>query len=116
MACWGYLKEDSEYRKLLGVEKIPIMSIVPIIPGEDGNPLCYQLSHKELKEGQIEDLAQKLIKKYPADFPDIDSAIAYIKTGLPLQSSHFSSVGSDDYFHMPWGAALNALAQFNQAN
>ncbi|MBN3946745.1 MAG: hypothetical protein HWQ38_09710 [Nostoc sp. NMS7] len=115
MACWGIIDESSEFYEIFKTNRIPIRSIVPFVPRESGMPLCYMVLMEEMPSQVIERLSRKIYEAWKSECKNLQVARDYlIKSGLPLKTSHFSSVGSDDYFQMPCGAALNAALHFAQ--
>lgn len=115
MACWANCKPESEFYSIFGDQPVPIRSIVPIIPREEGSPPCYIVLVDKLEVSQAENLAQKLFEKWQLECTSIEQARQYILDGLPLKTSHFNGCSSDDFFMMPWGVALNAATHFAYA-
>jgi hypothetical protein len=113
MACWGRINQDSELYSIFGDSEVPIVSIVPFIPREDGCPPCYMVKGNALSPELLEKTASLILQQWQEECTSLEVAKQYIiNNGLPLLTTHFSSVFSDDYFHMPMGAALNALIHF----
>jgi hypothetical protein len=107
MACWAYLKQDSELRDIFPTGSVPIVSIVPGIPREEGAPLCYWVKGSELNEEQVERLAQLIFEMWLPECSNMGQAREYVRNDLPLKATHFNGCGTDDHFQMPWGAAMN---------
>lgn len=116
MTCWANCKRESEFYPIFGDQPVPIRSIVPIIPRELGAPPCYVVLVEDLELAQANALAEMLFQKWQPECQSIEQAKQYILDGLPLKTSHFNSCGSDDYFMMESGAALNAAIHFAYAN
>ena len=112
MTCWGNCKSESEFYSIFGDQPVPIRSIVPIIPREEGSPPCYVVLGEKLGQAQVNALAEKLLNYWSPECRSIEQARQYILDGLPLKTSHFNGCSSDDFFMMPWGAALNASIHF----
>lgn len=112
MASWTNANPESELYAIFGDLKIPILSIVPIIPREIGSPPCYVILGNELPTEIVKQLATKLFELWQPECESLDMAIEYVLQGLPLKTSHFNGCGTDDYFQMPMGAALNAAIHF----
>ena len=112
MACWATCKRESVFYSIFGDDPVPIKSIVPIIPREEGSPPCYVVLVEKLEVAQANALAEMLLKRWSPECQSIEQAKQYILEGLPLKTSHFNVCGSDDYFMMKWGAALNAAIHF----
>lgn len=115
MACWATCKRESEFYVIFGGERVPIKSIVPIIPREKSSPPCYVVLVKELEVSQANTSAEILFQQWSPECQSIEQAKQYILEGLPLKTSHFTGCSSDDYFMMQWGTALNAAIHFAYA-
>ncbi|WP_375470992.1 hypothetical protein [uncultured Nostoc sp.] len=110
MASHAYCNESSDFFPVFGNQAVPIRSIVPIIPREHGAPPCYVVLVDQLSESIIEQLAEMIFQEWQPECKSIQMAREYmLQDGLPLRTTHFSSVGTNDYFQMPMGAALNAI-------
>lgn len=107
MSCWGYLKETSQLYPIFGTQGVPILSLIPIIPREQGAPLCYVILGNELSREILDQLAAKLFELWQPECIDLEMAREYITKGLPLKTTHFSGVGGDNLYQMPMAAALN---------
>jgi hypothetical protein len=107
MASWGILKDDCPFASVFPDRRVEIRSIVPIIPREIGSPPCYIVEGENLSRGQLRNLAERLYQIWQPECDSVGAAAAYILEGLPLKTSHFSSVGTNDYFQVPVGLALN---------
>lgn len=114
MSCWAYCKPESEFYSIFGSDPVPIKSIVPIIPREEGCPLCYLVLVDRLRVDQAEALAQAVFQQWFSECQSIEQARQYILEGLPLKTSHFNGCSSDEYHMMKWGAALNAAMHLHQ--
>lgn len=115
MSCWGTIDEESELYNLFQSSRIPIRSIVPFIPRESGMPLCYMVLTNELSKEAIEQLSRKIFEAWKPECKNLQEARDYLlENGLPVKTTHFSSVATDDYFQMPSGVALNAVLHFAQ--
>lgn len=112
MACWTTCKRESEFFEIFGNDQVPIRSMVPIVPREEGSPPCYVVLGKELGQAQVNALAERLLNYWSPECHSIEQARQYILDGLPLKTSHFNGCSSDDFFMMPWGVALNASIHF----
>lgn len=91
---WAHLNEDTPFNHLFPYGVVPIQSIFPIIPREQGCPECYVVDGKHLTEDQINGLATILLEQWPQECSDFLQAIAYIRDGLPLKKSWFSGCGT----------------------
>ncbi|RCJ29196.1 hypothetical protein A6769_35975 [Nostoc punctiforme NIES-2108] len=60
----------------------------------------------------VEQLAIKLFDVWRPECESLQMATDYILKGLPLKTSHFNGCGTDDYFQMQMGTALNAAIHF----
>lgn len=98
MACWAYMKPESELFEIFQTDQVPILSIIPIIPREAGCPQCYIVLGDQLSQEQVTALAHKLYHLWQPECADPEQARNYILEGLPLKTSHFLGVGTDDYF------------------
>lgn len=107
MASFAYLKQDSELRSIFPSGTVPIVSIVPAVPREEGAPLCYWVKGSELSEEQLHQLAELIFETWRPECESYDQALASVLNDLPLRTTHFSGCGTDDHFQMPWGAAMN---------
>lgn len=111
MSCWANLKEESDLWEIFPSGSVPIVSIVPIIPREEGCPLCYVVKGTELTSEQLHKLAERIYQQWQPECVDLQQAIDYVLSDCPLKVSHFSGIGTDDYFQVPWGAALNVATR-----
>jgi hypothetical protein len=107
MASWGTLKEDCPFAEIFPERRVEIRSIVPIIPREQGSPPCYVVKGEALSQEQLKKLANRLYEIWQPECESVGAAAEYILEGLPLKTTHFSSVTTDDYFQVPVGVALN---------
>lgn len=113
MSCWASLKRDSEFYNLFPNGRVQILSIVPVIPREEGCPPCYLVLGNRLTPQQLEQLAQLLQRWWPHECQSLEQAKEYIlRENLPLKTSHFDNVSTDDIFYIPNGVALNAAINF----
>jgi hypothetical protein len=96
MKTIAYLKEDTPFNELFLDGKVPIISIFPIIPREEGCPPCYIVNANELTEQQINGLATKLLEYWPTECLSLDEAIAYVRKGLPLKTEWFDGCSTSD--------------------
>jgi hypothetical protein len=108
MACWTKVNPDSELYPIFGDRSVPILSIVPFVPRESGMPLCYMVLGEQLPDEIVNQLAQKIYETWQGECESLEMAREYVLQGIPLKTSHFHGAGTDDYFQMPHGAALNA--------
>lgn len=107
MASYAFCNPDSDLFPIFGDEAIPILSIVPIIPREHGAPPCYVILGRELSENVRHQLAMKLFEMWQPECESIEMASEYILEGLPLKTTHFVGVGTDEQQQMIMGSALN---------
>jgi hypothetical protein len=91
---WGFLKHNTPFAKIFPDGKVPLISIFPIIPREDGYPECYLLDAKNLSNLDVAMLAQMVMQSWSDECRDIGVAIAYVRNGLPIRVDHFETVGS----------------------
>lgn len=75
---------------------MPIRSIIPIIPREEGSPPCYIVLGEKLEQAQVNALAEMLLEKWSPECSSIEQASQYILEGLPLKTSHFNGCGTND--------------------
>ena len=115
MACWAKIKPESEFYPIFNNIDVPIQSLVPFVPRSSGNPLCYMVLVNELPVTITEQLAQKLFELWQSECKSYDAARNYILKGLPMKTSHFQSVISDDHYQMQMGAAINIAAHSSQS-
>lgn len=94
METWANLKPDTPFNKLFPDSKVPIKSIFPIIPREEGSPHCYVVDAKYLSQEQIQALAEELYQMWQPECTSVQMAIDYINQGLPLNIEHFNGVTS----------------------
>lgn len=97
MKTWGNLKPTTHLNQIFTDGKVPIKSVVPIIPREEGSPSCYLLDADYLSQEQIEALALGLYQMWQPECESVQMAIDYIHRGLPLNCEHFDGVTSTDY-------------------
>ncbi len=107
MTSHAYCSENSEFFSIFGSQAVPIKSIVPIIPREHGAPPCYVVLVEQLPLTIANQLAEMIYEEWQPECESLQMAKEYILQGLPLRITHFSGVGTDDYYQMPMGAALN---------
>ena len=94
---WGYLKPNSPFTHIFPEGSVPLVSLFPIIPREEGCPPCYLVKGRALTDAQVEALAQLLAQRDPntAGYP-LEELKAYIRQDLPLKTEWFSGVGTSD--------------------
>ena len=115
MTCFATCQAESEFYSIFGDRPVPIRSIVPITPREEGSPPCYVVLGEKLGQAQVNALAEMLFQRWSPECESIEQDKQYILEGLPLKTSHFNGCGSDDYFMMAQGAAWNAAIHFAYA-
>lgn len=103
--CWGHILPESELYSIFGDRPVPLQSIFPFIPREEGCPPCYLvLLDPEKHREQFEAMAQKLYEKWRPECASLLQAKEYLSSnGLPLQQKHFISVGTDRNIALEWG-------------
>ena len=94
METWAELKPDTPFNQIFPDSKVPIKSIVPIIPDSEGSPPCYVIDAAFLSEDQIKELALGLYQTWRPKCTSVAMAIDYIRRGLPLSCEHFSGVAT----------------------
>jgi hypothetical protein len=114
MASWATLKQGNELWEIFPSGNVPIISIVPITPREAGCPLCYVVESSELTNEQLQKLAERIHQQWYPECDDIQDAIDYISNGCPLKTTHFSGVSTDDFYQVPWGAAMNIAMRMQE--
>lgn len=114
MASWAYVKHTSTLYEIFGSNPVPIESIVPGVPREKGCPLCYWIMVDKLDQQVLAALAERLYHQWQPECSSVEESYEYILKGLPLRTSHFFGVGTDDYFMIPWGAALSLSAHLQE--
>jgi hypothetical protein len=96
MSSWGYLKADTPFAAIFPDGRVPLQSIMAIIPREEGAPRCYVVDGAQLTDQQVERLAARLYEIWRPECESAEQAAAYIQGGLPLRADYFSTVGTDD--------------------
>jgi len=93
----GHLKSDSPFTAIFAPDGIvPLKSIVPMIPREEGCPKCYELDAEKLTEPQLQQLAELLYQRWQPECESIEMAVNYIREpGLPLECKWFDGVSTD---------------------
>lgn len=114
MSSWATIKEENELWEIFPTGNVPIVSIVPIIPREEGCPLCYVVDETELSTKQLHKLAQRIYQQWQPECTNIQEAMDYVLNGCSLKTTHFSGVSTDDFYQMPWGAALNIAMRMQE--
>lgn len=116
---WASLKPSTPFSHLFPDGRVPIRSIMPIIPGEAGNPPCYLVPGNQLTAEQICGLAQMLVRTNP-ECKTLEQAIAYIRDdALPLRTDWFTGISSVDQGMMlslaEFGEELRSVADEDEA-
>jgi hypothetical protein len=92
---WGHLVATAPFLPIFPTGRVPLISIWPIIPREEGAPRCYLVNVAELSDDQVEQLAAMLWELWRPECESVEQAVAYIREqGLPLKVDWFSSVGT----------------------
>lgn len=89
---WATLRPDTPFSSLFPDRQVPIRSVIPIVPREEGAPPCYMVEGNLLADEQLRALAGLLLEMWSPECESIDQAIAYIRDGLPLRCEWFNSV------------------------
>lgn len=94
---FGYLVADSPFGNIFPDGEVPLVSILPIVPGAHGNPNCYVVDAQFLTSNQVEDLAL-LLAQSNCDTAEhsLDELKQYVLEGLPLRASWFRGVSTSD--------------------
>lgn len=94
---WGRLKVDTPFSHIFPDGSVPLVSIVSIIPREQGCPPCYLVKGQALTDEQVEQLALVLAERDPntEGYP-LEELKAYVRQDLPLKTEWFSGVGTSD--------------------
>ncbi|WP_160166350.1 hypothetical protein [Calothrix sp. PCC 7507] len=95
METWASLKPDADFNQINQIfpdGKVPIKSMVPIIPRDAENPPCYVVDANFLSSEQIQALAEGLYEMWQPECKSVQMAIDYIRRGLPLKCEYFSGV------------------------
>lgn len=92
---WANLKPDTPFNRIFPDGRVPIASIVPIIPRDENGPPSYLADPAHLTERQINSLAEMLQQQWD-ECETIEQAIEYIKGGLPLRKDWFEGISSTD--------------------
>lgn len=93
---WAHLNENTPFNHLFPSGVVPVQSIFPIVPGKEGNPPCYLVDARFLSECQIQGLASMILAQDHSPITDEQEAIAYIKSGLPVQTKWFCGFGTSN--------------------
>lgn len=91
---WAYLKEDTPFSEIFPDRHVPIRSIFPIIPREQGSPPCYVVDSSFLSQMQIDALAEQLFYMWQPECSSLEEAKDYIMQGLPLKTDWFNGASS----------------------
>ncbi len=92
---WGYLIDTAPFLPVFPNGRVPLISIWPIIPREEGAPRCYLVNVAELSDDQVAHLAAMLLEMWRPECESVEQAAAYIREeGLPLRVSWFSTIGT----------------------
>lgn len=94
---WANLKPDTPFNHLFSDGRVPIRSPLPIIPREEGSPLCYMVPGSLLTEEQLRGLAELIWQQWQPECQSVEQAVEYIRgDALPLRVDWFSSFTSSD--------------------
>ncbi|MEH2274652.1 MAG: hypothetical protein V7K40_07525 [Nostoc sp.] len=96
METWASLKSNTPFNQIFTDGKVPIKSIVPIIPRDKTSPACYVVDADFLSNQQILVLAERLYQMWQPECTDVQMAVDYIRQGLPLKCDHFCCVTTTD--------------------
>ena len=106
---WANLKPETPFNHLFPDGRVPIRSILPIIPREEGAPRCYLVPGDKLTAEQIMGLAQIIWRQWHPECQTLEQAIAYIRDdALPLKTDWFTSISGIDQ------GTMIALAEFGE--
>lgn len=95
---WGILRPDTPFAGLFADRRVPLRSVVAIIPREEGAPACYLVEGKLLDEQQLAWMGAAIYEMWKPECASVADAIAYIRDdALPLRVDWFESVGTCDY-------------------
>lgn len=87
---FGILRADTPFRGIFPDGFVPLKSLVPFIPREEGSPLCYEVDASRLTDEQRLQLATDLFQRWNSEWESVEAEIAYIADpGLPLQLAWF---------------------------
>lgn len=94
---WANLKPETPFSQLFPDGRVPIRSILPIIPREEGAPRCYLVPGSQLTDEQIRGLAELIWRQWQPECETLEQAIAYIREdALPLRTDWFVGISSVD--------------------
>ena len=96
MKTWATLKPNTPFNQIFPDGKVPIKSLVPIIPRDETSPTCYIVDVDFLSNQQIQTLAERLYQMWQPECTDVQMAVNCIRQGLPLKCDHFSGVTTTD--------------------
>lgn len=91
---WAYLKDETPFNEIFPDRRVPIRSIFPITPREEGCPPCYIVDAQFLSQEQIDRLAQQLFELWRPECESLQQAKEYISNGLPLKTDWFNGAGT----------------------
>ena len=92
---WGWLVPINPFAAVFPDGKVPLKSILPVIPRERTAPPCYLLDVAQISDAQIAALAALLWQQWQPECASAAEAEAYIRQeGLPIRVSWFSGVGT----------------------
>lgn len=101
--CWGHLHPGTPFAHVFPNGRVPLKAPLPIVPREEGAPLCYLVPGRLLSEAQIQALAAMLWEMWRPECESVEQAAAYIRDdALPLKQEWFSSVGTDIRMFLDW--------------
>ena len=94
---FAHLKPDTPFSAIFPDRQVPIVSLFPIIPREEGCPPCYVVDAQFLDDRQVAELAKILMANDPnTEGHPFDEIVAYVREGLPLRTEWFNGRGTSD--------------------
>lgn len=95
---FGLLRPETPFREIFPDGFVPLKSLVPFIPREEGCPPCYEVDGDRLTDQQRLQLATDLFNRWQPECESVEAAIAYIREpGLPLQVAWFHGFTTTDF-------------------
>lgn len=91
---WGHLKPDTPFNEIFPDYIVPLRSIFPIIPREEGSPPSYIVNADFLTQEQIDRLAQRLFYLWRPECKSLEQAKVCIREGLPIKTDWFNGCGT----------------------
>lgn len=111
MASWAILKVESKLTEIFPERRIPIGSIIPIVPREKKAPWCFLALGDQFSVRQVDLMAALIHAEWQHECRSAEAARKYILEGVPLDCAEFERVFTDDQALAGYARGVNQALQ-----